>query len=44
LANNNKIQIHEIVTVVGVFNALEGCVGEIEMKPGLTEAEMGPVR
>ncbi|CAJ1954503.1 unnamed protein product [Cylindrotheca closterium] len=28
----------------GVFNALEGCVGEIEMKPGLTEADMGPVR
>eukprot|EP00934_Nitzschia_sp_Nitz4_P004076 Nitzschia sp. Nitz4//scaffold20_size174350//77675//78354//NITZ4_002100-RA/size174350-snap-gene-0.242-mRNA-1//-1//CDS//3329541803//4066//frame0 len=28
----------------GVFNALEGCDGEIEMKPGMTEAEMGPVK
>eukprot|EP00980_Cylindrotheca_fusiformis_P011654 scaffold2751_cov131-Cylindrotheca_fusiformis.AAC.21 len=28
----------------GVFNALEGCDGEIEMKPGMTEAEMGQVR
>jgi hypothetical protein len=28
----------------GVFNALEGCDGEIEMSPGLTEATMGPVR
>ena len=28
----------------GVFNVLEGCDGEIEMTPGLTEATMGPVR
>lgn len=28
----------------GVFNALEGCDGEIEMSPGLTEATMGPIR
>jgi hypothetical protein len=28
----------------GVFNALEGCDGAIEMSPGLTEATMGPVR
>jgi hypothetical protein len=29
---------------VGVFNALKGCDGEIEMSPGLTEAAMGQVR
>ena len=29
---------------LGVFNALQGCDGEIEMSPGLTEAAMGPVR
>jgi Cofilin/tropomyosin-type actin-binding protein len=28
----------------GVFNVLEGCDGEIEMSPGLTEATMGPIR
>lgn len=28
----------------GVFNMLEGCDGEIEMSPGLTEASMGSVR
>ncbi|KAG7340662.1 cofilin/tropomyosin-type actin-binding protein [Nitzschia inconspicua] len=28
----------------GVFNVLEGCDGEIEMSPGLTEATMGSVR
>jgi hypothetical protein len=28
----------------GVFNVLEGCDGEIEITPGLTEATMGPVR
>ena len=28
----------------GVFNVLEGCHGEIEMSPGLTEASMGQVR
>lgn len=28
----------------GVFNYLEGCDGEIEMKSGLTEADMGQVR
>ena len=28
----------------GVFNVLLGCDGEIEMKPGLTEKDMGPVR
>ena len=28
----------------GVFNVLLGCDGEIEMKPGLTESEMGPIR
>ena len=28
----------------GVFNVMEGCDGEIEMAPGLTEATMGPVR
>mmetsp|Transcript_16410 Transcript_16410/g.33831 ORF Transcript_16410/g.33831 Transcript_16410/m.33831 type:complete len:153 (-) Transcript_16410:298-756(-) len=28
----------------GVFNVLVGCDGEIEMKPGLTEADMGPIR
>ncbi len=28
----------------GVFNVLVGCDGEIEMKPGLTESEMGPIR
>ena len=28
----------------GVFNVLEGCVGEIEMQPGLTEATMGQIR
>eukprot|EP00339_Tiarina_fusa_P030092 CAMPEP_0117014148 /NCGR_PEP_ID=MMETSP0472-20121206/11533_1 /TAXON_ID=693140 ORGANISM="Tiarina fusus, Strain LIS" /NCGR_SAMPLE_ID=MMETSP0472 /ASSEMBLY_ACC=CAM_ASM_000603 /LENGTH=147 /DNA_ID=CAMNT_0004717637 /DNA_START=114 /DNA_END=557 /DNA_ORIENTATION=- len=28
----------------GVFNALEGCDGEIEMSPGLTEETMGQVR
>mmetsp|Transcript_10270 Transcript_10270/g.24505 ORF Transcript_10270/g.24505 Transcript_10270/m.24505 type:complete len:158 (-) Transcript_10270:363-836(-) len=28
----------------GVFNALEGCDGEIEVKPGMTESEMGPIR
>jgi hypothetical protein len=30
--------------IVGVFNALEGCDGEIEIKAGLTEANMGQVR
>lgn len=29
---------------IGVFNAMEGCDGEIEMKPGMTEASMGQVR
>lgn len=28
----------------GVFNVLEGCDGEIEISPGLTEATMGTVR
>jgi hypothetical protein len=28
----------------GVFNVLQGCDGEIEMKPGLTEDSMGQVR
>eukprot|EP00525_Craspedostauros_australis_P002611 CAMPEP_0198109772 /NCGR_PEP_ID=MMETSP1442-20131203/1830_1 /TAXON_ID= /ORGANISM="Craspedostauros australis, Strain CCMP3328" /LENGTH=147 /DNA_ID=CAMNT_0043765567 /DNA_START=142 /DNA_END=585 /DNA_ORIENTATION=- len=28
----------------GVFNVLEGCVGEIEMSPGLTEETMGKIR
>lgn len=28
----------------GVFSVLEGCDGEIEITPGLTEATMGPVR
>ena len=28
----------------GVFNVLLGCDGEIEMRPGLTENEMGPIR
>ena len=28
----------------GVFNMLLGCDGEIEMKPGLSESEMGPIR
>ena len=28
----------------GVFNVLLGCDGEIEMKPGLTESDMGPIR
>jgi len=28
----------------GVFNVLLGCDGEIEMKPGLTENDVGPVR
>uniref|UniRef100_A0A7S4AWU4 ADF-H domain-containing protein n=1 Tax=Pseudo-nitzschia australis TaxID=44445 RepID=A0A7S4AWU4_9STRA len=28
----------------GVFNALLGCDGEIEMKPGLSESEMGSIR
>ena len=28
----------------GVFNVLVGCDGEIEIKPGLTESEMGPIR
>ena len=28
----------------GVFNVLVGCDGEIEMKPGLTESQMGPIR
>ena len=28
----------------GVFNELLGCDGEIEMKPGLVENEMGPIR
>lgn len=28
----------------GVFNVLLGCDGEIEMKPGLSESEMGPIR
>lgn len=30
--------------IIGVFNALEGCDGEIEIKPGLTETNMGQVR
>jgi len=29
---------------LGVFNVLEGCHGEIEMTPGLTEDTMGKVR
>ena len=28
----------------GVFNVLMGCDGEIEMKPGLTEDQMGSIR
>ena len=28
----------------GVYNVLEGCDGEIEMKPGLTEDEIGQIR
>lgn len=28
----------------GVFNVLLGCDGEIEMKPGLSESTMGPIR
>lgn len=28
----------------GVFNVLMGCDGEIEMTPGLTEEQMGPIR
>jgi hypothetical protein len=28
----------------GVFNVLEGCDGEIEMSPGVTEANMGSIR
>lgn len=28
----------------GVFNVLVGCDGEIEMKPGITETDMGPIR
>lgn len=28
----------------GVFNVLMGCDGEIEMKPGLSESDMGPIR
>jgi hypothetical protein len=45
-------EIHSLTThmrysfcgCVGVFNALQGCDGEIEMSPGLTEATMGQVR
>ena len=36
---NNKQQ-----TTTGVYNVLEGCDGEIEMKPGLTEDEIGQIR
>lgn len=35
---------HPCLGYPGVFNALEGCDGEIEMSPGLTEATMGQVR
>jgi hypothetical protein len=28
----------------GVFNVLKGCDGEIEMKPDITEDDMGPIR
>ncbi|VEU33406.1 unnamed protein product [Pseudo-nitzschia multistriata] len=28
----------------GVFNTLMGCVGEIEIAPGLRETEVGPIR
>ncbi len=33
-----------VLRCVGVFNAMEGCDGEIEMSPGLTESTMGNVR
>eukprot|EP00536_Pseudo-nitzschia_multiseries_P000122 jgi/Psemu1/299868/fgenesh1_kg.3_\ len=28
----------------GVFNALAGCDGEIELTPGMTESNVGPIR
>lgn len=44
LLQNNISQLESFHSLVGVFNALEGCDGEIEMTPGMTEAEMGQLR